>query len=54
MKEIISAILLIVGLYSGTLVLKGLHDLVRTVALEKAAHGMPSLIDMTRSLKKEK
>lgn len=43
MKEIIGAVILIVGLYSGTQVLKEIHDKVREAALEKATKGLPSL-----------
>lgn len=54
MKEIISAILVIVGLIAGTRYLKEIHDGVRKAALEKAAHGLPSLVDMNRHLRAPK
>ncbi len=47
MKEIISAVLLIVSLFAGTHYLKEIHDSVRRAALEKAAQGLPSLTEMT-------
>lgn len=50
MKEIISAIVIIASIIGGTTALRKLHDVVRTAALEKAAKGMPSLTEMTRSL----
>ncbi len=50
MKEIISAVLLIVGLFAGTHYLKELHNSIRQAALEKAATGLPSLKEMTHSL----
>lgn len=51
MKELISAVIFIVGLYSGTAALKAIHDSVRKAALEKAATGLPSLSEMNRALK---
>ena len=54
MKEIISAVLLIVSLFAGTHVLKEIHDSVRKAALEKAAKGLPSLAAMTHTLQKKK
>ncbi len=50
MKEIISGVVLVVALFGGTLVLKNIHGAVRKVALEKAAQGLPSLVDMNRSI----
>ncbi|MBX2994047.1 MAG: hypothetical protein KF681_04480 [Bdellovibrionaceae bacterium] len=50
MKEIISAVLMIVSLWGGTAVLKGIHDSIRKAALEKAAQGLPSLEGMSRAL----
>lgn len=50
MKEIISAILVIVGLVAGTRYLKDIHDGIRKAALEKAAKGLPSLTEMNRAL----
>lgn len=51
MKEIISAILVVVGLFAGTQYLKQIHDDVRKAALEKAAKGLPSLVEMNRQLR---
>ena len=50
MKEIISAVLLIVSLFAGTHYLKQIHDSVRKAALEKAAQGLPSLVEMNRRI----
>lgn len=52
MKEIISAVIFIVALYSGTIVLKHFHNAVKKASLEKAAQGMPSLTEMHRALQK--
>ncbi len=54
MKEIISAALLIVSMWGGTIVIKGIHDSFRKAALEKAAQGLPSLIDIQRNLRASK
>ena len=50
MKEIISAVLLIVSLFAGTHFLKEIHNGVRKAALEKAARGLPSLVEFNRGL----
>ena len=50
MKEIISAVLLVVSLFMGTHYLKEIHDHVRRAALEKAAQGLPSLVEMNRRI----
>lgn len=50
MKELIGAVIFVVGLYSGTAALKAIHDGVRKAALEKAIKGMPSLTGMSKSL----
>jgi hypothetical protein len=50
MKELISAIVIFATLVGGGTALKRLHDSVRRAALEKAAHGMPSLIDMNKAM----
>jgi hypothetical protein len=50
MKEIISAILLIVTLFGGSVALKNIHDAVRKAALEKASKGLPSLVEMNKAL----
>lgn len=54
MKEIISAVLLIVSLWGGTAALKGIHDSIRKAALEKAAQGLPSLVEMSKALQQKK
>ena len=54
MKEIISAVILIVTIYSGTVALKNIHDVVRKAALEKAAQGLPSLGQMNNALRTPK
>jgi len=54
MKEIISAVALIVSMFVGTQLLKEMHDYVRKAALEKAAQGLPSLTEMTHALQKRK
>jgi len=54
MKEIISAVLLIVSLFAGTHYLKQIHDEVRKAALEKAAQGLPSLTALTHALQKNR
>lgn len=43
MKEIIGAVVLLVGLYGGTKVTKEIHDTVKKAALTKAAQGLPPL-----------
>ncbi len=50
MKEIISAVLLIVSIYAGTHYLQEIHDTVRRAALEKAAQGLPSLVEMNKRI----
>lgn len=50
MKEIISVIALLVTIYGGTVAIKGIHDAVRKAALEKAAQGLPSLVEMNRRI----
>lgn len=52
MKEIISVVLLIISLFAGTHYLKQIHDGFRKAALEKAAQGLPSLIEMNRQLQR--
>jgi hypothetical protein len=54
MKEIISAVIFIVGIYSGTLALKHFHDLVRREALMKASKGLPYLSEISRGLQQRK
>lgn len=50
MKEIISVVVIIASILSGTAALKGFHNAVRKAALEKAAQGLPSLEGMSRAL----
>ncbi len=52
MKEIVSAVFLIVSLFLGTQLLREAHDSVRKAALEKAAGGLPSLTKITHTLRK--
>ncbi len=54
MKEVISAVIFIVGIYSGTMALKSFHDLIKKSALEKASQGMPSLVEMQKALQNPK
>ena len=50
MKEIISVVFLVVSLFAGTHYLKEIHDYVRRAALEKAAQGLPSLVEMNKRI----
>lgn len=52
MKEIISAVLVVVGIWGGTRVLAGFYETVRKAALEKAAQGLPSLSEMNHRLQR--
>ena len=52
MKELISAVLFVVSLYSGTAALKNIHAWVRKAALVKASQGLPSLSEMNRKLQR--
>lgn len=54
MKEIISTIVILATAIGGGAALKSFHDTVRRAALEKAAKGLPSLTQMTRSLKRQR
>lgn len=51
MKELITAVLFVVSLYSGTVALKAIHTAVKQAALEKASNGLPSLVDMNRAIR---
>ena len=53
MKELISAVLLVVSLYGGTVALRKFHDTLKKAAIEKAAQGLPSLREMNGSLHRE-
>jgi len=50
MKEILSAVILLVSLLGGTALLSKIHDSARKAALEKASKGLPSLTELNRSL----
>jgi hypothetical protein len=54
MKEIISTVILVVGIYGGTAALKAIHSNLRKAALEKAAHGLSSLVEMNKELRSPK
>ncbi len=43
MKEVIGAVVMLVGIYGGTKAIKEIHRFVRKAALEKAAQGLPPL-----------
>lgn len=51
MKEIISAVVFIVGIYSGTVAIKSFHNMIRREALVKASKGLPSLSEMNRGFR---
>lgn len=51
MKEIVSAVVLVVTLFFGTVALKNIHDSIRRAALEKAALGLPSLVELTKTIR---
>jgi hypothetical protein len=51
MKEIIGAVVLLVSLYGGTVALKNFNEVVKKAALEKASKGLPSLVEMNRTLR---
>ena len=50
MKEIISAVLVVVGIWGATRVLADFYDTARKAALGKASQGLPSLVEMNRKL----
>ena len=50
MKEIISAVIVLVGLWGGTQVLAEFYGIVRKAALEKASQGLPSLVKMNNGI----
>lgn len=50
MKEIISAVIVVVGLWGGTQVLAEFYGIVRKAALEKASQGLPSLVEMNNGI----
>ena len=52
MKELIGIAVLLVSLYGGTVALKNIHDVIRKAALEKAAQGLPSSMEMNRLLRR--
>jgi hypothetical protein len=51
MKEIISAVLFIVSLYSGTIALKNIHKMIQKATLERTKQGLPSLTEMNKSFR---
>ena len=50
MKEIIGAVLVVVGIWGGTRVLADFYETAREAALEKAAQGLPSLTNLNHQL----
>ena len=50
MKDIISAVVVIVGIWGGTRMLANFYDTVQKAALEKASQGLPSLAEMNHKL----
>ncbi len=54
MKEYLEIAAIAAVLVLGTSMAKQTHDRLREVALTKAAHGLPSLSDFTRSLQTRK
>ncbi len=50
MKEIISAVLVVVGIWGGTRAAANFYGTVRKAALEKASQGLPSLVEMNHKL----
>lgn len=54
MKEIISAVIFLVGIASGTAAIKAMNETIKKAALEKASQGMPSLQEMNRKLRSGK
>ena len=52
MKEIFSAVFIIVALFGGTMAVRNIHDSIRSAALEKAAEGLPALSKSTGSVGK--
>ena len=54
MKEIISAVLLVVSIYGGTCAIKIINNGIRKAALVKASQGLPSLLEMNRALREGK
>lgn len=52
MKEIIGAVILIVGIYGGTSAVHSIHQMIKQEALKKASKGLPSLRKMRKGLSK--
>ncbi len=50
MKEMIGAVLVVVGIWGGTRVLAHFYDTIQKAALEKASEGLPSLVEMNHKL----
>ena len=54
MKELISAVIFLVGLGGVSYATKHIYVEIRQAALEKASHGLPSLLDFNRHLHERK
>ena len=55
MKELIGSVVFIVSLLgTGSYALREVHDFVRKAALEKSAKGLPSLTEMTKTLRQQR
>lgn len=55
MKELIESIVFAVGLLgASTYTLREVHDAVRKAAIEKVAHGLPSLSRLTTTLQSKR
>ena len=51
LKEIISTVIFVVGIYRGTPALRAIHDNIRKASLETAAQGLLSLVEISKSLR---
>jgi hypothetical protein len=49
-----SAVLLVVSIWGGTAAIKNIHDRIRKAAFEKAATGLPSLVEMNKGFRQKK
>lgn len=55
MKELIESVVFAIGLLgTGSYALREVHDAVRKAAIEKVAHGLPSLTKLTHAIKDTK
>lgn len=50
MKDILSEVVVIVGIWGGTRALADVYEVVRKAALAKASQGLPSLSEMNHQL----